>query len=195
MIILALKELYFVMATQDILAIRYSEAVFLAASDKKLLDKVEADFTQLAGIIQANKNIRNLLISKVVPKRIKAKFWDGIIADNKFNELTINFLKTLISNNRLDTLPKIIDSYHSKLRESKGILTAHITTAKTLDKSEISKIANDLKVVFGKEIEVKTKVRERIIGGIIVRVGSKMIDCSLSNKISKIKQLMQSVRI
>jgi F-type H+-transporting ATPase subunit delta len=183
------------MATQDILAIRYSEAVFLAASEKKLLDKVEADFTQLAGIVSANKNIRNLLISKVVPKRIKAKFWDGIVFDNTFNDLTINFLKVLTKNNRLDALPKIIDNYHSKLRESRGVLTAHITTAKSLDKSEIIKIANDLKVVFGKEIEVKAKVREKIIGGVIVRVGSKMIDCSLSSKISKIKQLMQSVRI
>lgn len=189
------KELIHVMATQDILAIRYSEAAFSAASESGMLDKMEADFTQLEGVLHANPKIRYLLISKVVPKRIKSKFWDGIIADNKFNKLTTNFLKTLIAHNRLDVLPKIISNYHHKLRDTRGVLTAHVTTATELDKESMKKIANDLKVVFGKEIEVKAKVKKRIIGGVVVRVGSRMIDCSLSSKIEKIKHLMQSVRI
>ncbi len=188
------KEIEDVMATQDILAIRYCEAVFRAALEAKALEQVEADFFTLESTLHANSKNKYLLIGKVVPKRIKEKFWDNIVESNKFNKLTNNFVKTLVAHNRLDILPKVIANFHHKVRDKKGVLTAHVTTATELDKDAIKAIASDLKIVFGKEIEVKSKVRKRIIGGIIVRVGSKMIDYSINTRLEKMKQIMQSVR-
>ncbi len=182
------------MSTQDILAIRYSEAVFSAAQEAKAIDAVEQDFFMLESTLHANQKNKYLLIGKVVPKRIKNQFWEKILKANKFNEITNNFVRTLVAHNRLDITPKVIANFHHKVRDKEGILTAHVTTATELDKNAIKSIANDLKVVFGKEIEVKAKVRKKIIGGLVVRVGSKMIDYSINSKLEKMKQLMQSVR-
>jgi len=183
------------MATTDILAIRYSEALFNAAASNKMHDGIESDFEKIKSIIADMKGNSKLLLSQVVPKGIKASLWEKILKANKFNEITNNFIRLLLRNNRLYCLPSIFKHFHYSLLEKRGILVANVTTAVQLEKKEIESITKDLKELFEKPVLVEAKVKKQIIGGIIVRVGSKMINCSISSKLQKIKQVMQAARI
>lgn len=183
------------MATKEILAIRYTEATFRAALEAGDMDQIEQDFGHIKQIIKSYEKNKYLLLSSVVPQRIKGQFWESIIKNNKFSEITNNLIRSLNKNNRLEALPAIFRNYHKMLLEKKGVLIANVTTAVELDDKAIEKMAKDLKQSLGQEVKVETETRKDIIGGIIVRIGSRMIDYSVKTKLRNLKNTMQSARI
>ncbi|MBS8271614.1 ATP synthase F1 subunit delta, partial [Halomonas litopenaei] len=120
----------------------------------------------------------------------------GIVAiakKMKLSDTTSNVLALLASKRRLFVLPQLIAVLQDMLSEERGEVTAKVTTAKALTKAQAEKLAKTLKAQVGKSITIKETVDESIIGGLIVKVGSKMIDTSIASKLNALQSKMKEV--
>lgn len=179
------------MAINNILSIRYSAALFSAARENKVLEKVEKDLTSLHSLVQTEPKF---ILSKVLPKQVKRKIWLAIIKSRKFNELTNSFLKVLIKNNRLYLLKNIIINFTDKLKIYQGVRKADFITAVQVNKNIVNSIKKELEKAFKDSMEMHITINPKLLGGFVLKIDSHMLDCSLNTKLEKIKHKVQKVR-
>lgn len=164
---------------------RYAQAWLSAAQDKKALPAVSADCASLLKMTRESADFRAFLASPLVSTTDQAKVIKAVSDKAQFNPLTLSLLAILGDNRRLNALPAVLEAAKQMLDAAAGATTAQVTSAIALDDKKIADIRAQLAQKFGKDVIVDTRVDPAIIGGLVVRVGSTMIDDSVKTKLDR----------
>ena len=175
------------------IAARYATAVFDLAKEGKALKALEADVVALDGALADSADFRTLLSSPLYSRDQQETAITAIAAKMKLSKTTSNVLSLLASKRRLFVLPQLTTVLRDRLAEERGEVTAEVTTAQALSKAQMDKLSKTLKAQVGKAVIIQETVDESIIGGLIVKVGSKMIDTSIKSKLSALQNTMKEV--
>ncbi len=163
----------------DLISERYGAALYDLASEKKCIDDIQKDFELVNKALKESSELRQVIKSPLVN------------SEANLHNLTTTFLKVLDNNKRISNIASIILQFKKINSEKRGDITADITSANILSDDEKNNITNQLKKSLGEKLSLNFDVDEDIIGGLIVKVGSKMIDTSIANKINKLKIAMK----
>jgi F-type H+-transporting ATPase subunit delta len=175
------------------LAGRYALALLDLADETKNLDVVADDLRALRRIIEQSEDFRRLLRSPLISREEQAKALAAIMEKAGFSETTRRFGQVLARNRRLFVLPQIIEGYLAELARRRGEVTAQVTSAVELSDAQRQALIDRLKATVGGKVQVDVKVDKGLIGGLIVKVGSRMIDNSLRSKLQRLQLAMKGV--
>ena len=175
------------------LAGRYATALFELAEEGKQLDAVAKDLAGLRAMMDSSDDLRRTILSPVVSREDHAKAMTVLADKAGMGELTGNFLGFVAMNRRLFALGHMIGAYLSLLAQSRGEMTAQVTSATELSDKHLEKIADAVKQALGSKVAIEARVDTSLLGGLIVKVGSKMIDSSLRTKLAKLQLAMKGV--
>ena len=169
---------------------RYSLALYELASENNVLSQVEDQSSSILNLISSSKDFLYLIKDPTNNQENLLKIINRISDDNKFEIILKNFLSFLISKRRFFYVEQILKSFIEICSQKRGELKAELKSAKELSKDEISKITDQLKKNFSSKIRLNYKHDESLIGGLVVQVGSIMVDTSIKNKLQQIENRM-----
>ena len=169
---------------------RYSLALFELSEENNLLSQVEGESSSLLKLINKSKDFYNLIKDPTISQEDLSKVINKIAEDNKFNTLFKNFLNFLIQKRRFFFIERILKSFIEICSRKRGELKAELKSAKELSSNEITKITEELTKNFSSKIKLNYKHDESLIGGLVVQVGSTMVDTSIKNKLQQIENKM-----
>ena len=170
---------------------RYAKAIYELAEEKKILTKIVDDFISLNKLLE-NDSLSNLIISPAISKSDKQNTILKILNKAKVQKLTTKFFGTLASNGRLILINEVIDDFLSEVSRINGEVKAEVTSSFTLDQDQQKKVVAAISEATGiKKIILSTSVDESLIGGLIVKIGSKMIDNSIKTKLNRLEIAMR----
>ncbi len=175
----------------DLVSDRYASALYDLATESKKVEVIILDLKFIQKIIGDNKDLKLLIKSPLISSHDKLKIFVKILSKQNINELTSNFIKVVASNKRFAYLSLIISQFIKINSEKRGDVIAEITSAEELTEEQKNEIIKKLKIKLGDKLSLNYKIDNSIIGGLIVKVGSKMIDSSLASKINKLKIAMR----
>lgn len=178
-------------ANQDI-ARRYATAFFELASEQSQIDKISKDLVTLTKLLASGGDIDALLNNATLRRADQAKALSAIADHLKLTPLTKQLLGTVAQNRRLDVLGSIISAVQALVSAHKGEITAEVTAAQKLDSDQIGAIEKNLKKVFGKDVNVVLHVNPEIMGGLVIKVGSQLIDSSVRTKLERLHRALKS---
>ena len=179
------------LASGDLVSDRYASALYDLAAEKKLVDPVLEDLSNLKNILKDNKELNLVVKSPLITSIDKLNIFESLLKKINANELTSTFLKVIEKNKRFSNLASIITQFMNINSQKRGDVLADITSADELNDDQKNNITNQLKSILGDKLSLSFDVDKNIMGGLIVKVGSKMIDTSLANKINKLKIAMK----
>ena len=179
------------LASGDLVSDRYASALYDLAAEKKLVDPVVEDLSNLKNILKDNKELSLVVKSPLITSTDKFNIFESLLKKINANELTSTFLKVIEKNKRFSNLASIITQFMNINSQKRGDVLADITSAGELNDDQKNNITNQLKSILGDKLSLSFDVDKSIMGGLIVKVGSKMIDTSLANKINKLKIAMK----
>ncbi|SER72411.1 ATP synthase F1 subcomplex delta subunit [Tranquillimonas rosea] len=175
------------------IAERYATAVFELAREDGALDRTESDIDTLEGALNDSADFRNLISSPIYTRAELAKAIGAIAEKMGLSTTMTNTLRLMAQKRRLFALPHLITRLRAMIAEEKGEVTADVTAAKALTDGQRSKLAEVLKGAVGRDVKLNTTVDEALIGGLVVKVGSKMIDTSIRSKLNALQNTMKEV--
>ena len=175
------------------LAGRYASALFELADGAKQLDAVAEELRGLKQLIDDSEDLRTLIRSPLYDRDQQGKAMAALLDKAGASDLTRRFVLVVASNRRLFALPAMIDAYLRELARRRGEVTAQVTAARALTPDQETALGAALKNIVGGKVEVDLKVDPSLIGGLVVRVGSRMIDNSLRTKLEKLQFAMKGV--
>lgn len=175
------------------LAARYALALYGLADDQKALDDVAGDLRSLRQLLAESEEFVRLIRSPVLSRNDQTKAVAALCDKFGAHALTAKFLGVLASNRRLFALPGIITAYLEQLASRRGEVAAEVSSAVTLSEDEVQAVTDALRKVVGQKVSVNLTVDPSLIGGLIVRVGSRMIDSSLRTKLQRLQFAMKGV--
>jgi F-type H+-transporting ATPase subunit delta len=174
---------------------RYATALFELALDNKAVDAIKKDLDQFDALVAGSADLHRLVRSPVFDADEQLKALSAILAKADIKGLAANFLRVITTNRRLFAVRDMIRGYRALVARHKGEVTAQVTVAEKLNDKNLDALKSALKsVTGGKDIDLDVKVEPAIIGGLIVKVGSRMVDSSLRTKLNSIKLAMKEVR-
>ena len=179
------------LASGDLIADRYAHALYDLASEKKVVDSVLENLQNIKKTIVDNKELCFLIKSPLINSNDKLEILIKLGISLNLNELSVTFLKVVSNNKRFASLTSIISQFININANKRGEVLADITSADELSGEQRLNIKDQLKKIMGEKLSLNFKVDKKIIGGLIIKVGSKMIDTSLANKINKLKIAMK----
>jgi F-type H+-transporting ATPase subunit delta len=175
------------------IAARYATAVFELAKEAKKLPALEKDLDALEAALDESTDFGELITNPVYTRDEMAAAVAAIGKKMKLSPIVDNTLGLMAQNRRLFVLPQLIATVKGMIADEKGEVSAEVTSAKKLTKAQTDKLAKTLKASIGKDVIVNVSVDESLIGGLIVKVGSKMIDSSIKSKLSNLQNAMKEV--
>ena len=170
---------------------RYATALFDLAEDQNQLDAVADDLLQLNSMLDDSEDLRSLVRSPVISRDDQQKGLGAVLEKMEAKDLTKKFVGYVAANRRAFALRAMIKGYLAALAERRGEVTAEVTSAKPLTKTRLTAIEKALKEAVGSKVAVTPTVNPDIIGGLIVKVGSRMVDSSVSTQLQKLKLAMK----
>ena len=173
------------------LAGRYANAMFELAQDQRAVEAVSTDLAGLRRAVETSPDLARLVRSPVFSAQDHAKALKAILEKMGASELSIKFVLLLAAKRRLFVLVQIIKQYESLVARSRGETEAEVIAARALNDAEINELKTALKAKLGKEPRLQTKVDPTLLGGLIVKVGSRMIDSSIRTKLMGIRAAMR----
>lgn len=169
---------------------RYAVALMDLAQEAKILDSVEVDMGELQSMIGASDDLSFLITSPLLGRAQKEKAVSALAEKADFQDLTKNFLGVLSQNGRLNALEDIIDAFSQELARRRGEVTVNVQTAQDLDPDQAQALSEAVSKAVGSGVTLNVKVEPDILGGMIVTVGSHMIDDSVARKLERLKAAM-----
>ncbi|HEX5212487.1 MAG TPA: F0F1 ATP synthase subunit delta [Pseudolabrys sp.] len=174
---------------------RYANALFELALDNKVTDAVKADLDRFDALIVGSADLTRLVRSPVFGADEQLSALTAILDKAGIEGLAANFLRVVTTNRRLFAVRDMIRAYRTLAAQHKGEVTAQVTVAEPLSDKNLNALKGALKsVTGGKDIDFDVKIEPAIIGGLVVKVGSRMIDSSLRTKLNAIKIAMKEAR-
>ncbi len=170
---------------------RYATALFELARDEKSVDAVKADLDKFAVLLSESADLARLVRSPVFTADDQRKALGAVLAKAGISGVTANFLNVLTANRRLFAVSDVIRAFNALVAKFKGEATADVTVAEPLSDKNLDALKGALKSVTGKDVALNVKVDPSIIGGLVVKLGSRMVDSSLRTKLNSIKHAMK----
>ena len=170
---------------------RYAKATFDLAEAENLSEAVLKDLTILKKIIIDNAELNRLISSPTFTSTDQLNVMNEIFKKQNISVLVKNLVNVLIRNRRINLLVSVINAYDLIMKSNSGEIIAEVITAAELKDDQKQEIVSNLKKLTGKEIQIQSKVQPEIIAGIKVKIGSQMIDASVSTKLNNLKILMK----
>ena len=167
-------------------AIRYAKAVLDLAKEQKSAEVLNADMKSIANAVETSKDLKDMLLSPIVPSKIKKSALLAIFTD--LNTLSVNLIDTLIQNKRISILGGVAEKFTELYNEYQGKQVAKVTSAVPLTEELNARVLAKVKELTGKEAELVSVVDASILGGFILRVGDIQYDASIANKLNKLKR-------
>ena len=171
----------------------YSQALFELASENNSTNDIEIQVSSILELIDKSKDFKDLIKDPTNKIEDQLKVINTISNQFKFNELLKKFLGFLVSKRRFFYVEKILNDFLFICSNARGEIQAELSAAKNLNENEINNIKNELSSTFGSNIKLKHKYDPSLIGGLIIKVGSTMIDTSIKNKLQQIEKKMIEV--
>jgi len=172
------------------LAGRYAAALFESIGDDKQLDAVAGDMDALAAMITDSQELRRMFVSPAFSADDKLAGVIAIADAAKMQDMARRFLGVVAENRRLKELPDIIASFKEMVAHGRGEATAEVISASELSAKQVKTLAAQLKKAVGTTVTVETAVEPELLGGLIVKVGSRMVDSSLRSKLQQLRLAM-----
>ncbi|MCA1953364.1 MAG: F0F1 ATP synthase subunit delta [Hyphomicrobiales bacterium] len=172
------------------LAGRYASALFELASEAQALDSVSAALDDFAALLDISPDLDRLVRNPVFTAEEQVGALDAVLKRAKIEGLAANFLKLVAAKRRLFAVRGMITAYRALVAESKGIVPAEVIVAAPLSEANRAAVLEALESQAGKKIALTEKVDPAIIGGLVVKIGSRMIDASLKTKLNAMKLAM-----
>jgi F-type H+-transporting ATPase subunit delta len=173
------------------LAGRYANALFELAQDQKAIDAVSADLASLRRAMETSPDLTRLMRSPVFSAADHAKALTAILDKMGANALTTKFVLLLAQKRRLFVLLPIIAAYERLVARSRGETEAEVTAARALSDGEIAELKSVLKSKLGMDPRLHANIDPTLLGGLVVKVGSRMIDSSLRTKLDGLRAAMK----
>lgn len=175
------------------LASRYAAALFELADEKKQLDQVAADLRSLKQAIRESDDLRRLVRNPIFSRAEQGRAMAAILERAGATDLVRRFVGLVAQNRRLFVLPDMIDAFLSQLAQRRGEVTAEVVSARPLSEAQRQAIADALHKSVGGNVAIDARVDPALIGGLVVKVGSKLIDSSLRTKLNRLQLAMKGV--
>ena len=172
---------------------RYATAIFELAREAGKLDRVAGDLGKLRAMMNDSPDLTRLVRSPVFSRAEQGKAMAAIMQRIGADDLSARFVALVASKRRLFVLPAIIQAFNAMLARLRGETVAQVISAHALDKSQLDAVAAALKQAAGREVQIQASVDNGILGGLIVRMGSRMIDGSLRTKLNNLQIAMKEV--
>lgn len=172
---------------------RYASSLFELALEAGSVEVVGSDLARFQAMIDESEDLKRLIRSPVFSAEEQSKAIAAIVAKAGFSPLVANFLKVVASNRRLFAVPGMVKAYRAIAARHRGEITADITSAHALTAAQETELKAALKGVTGKDVAIAVTVDPSILGGLIVKVGSRQIDTSLRTKLSTLKLALKEV--
>lgn len=170
---------------------RYASALFDLARDERALDAVAADLKSFQALLDENADLRRLVASPLFSAEEQAGAIDAIARRSGMDALVGNFLRLVARNRRLFAVPGMIRAYGEMLAAHRGEVTAELVSARPLGHSQTEALRQALRDRLGKDVAIEARVDPAILGGLVVRVGSRMIDTSLRTRLNSLKNRLK----
>ncbi len=173
---------------------RYATALYDLADEAKVLDEVAGDLSALQTLVAESKDLARLVRSPLVQRGDQAAAMGAVLAKGGAHDLTRRFVGVVAGNGRLFALPGIIAAYLAQLARRRGEIAAEVTSARPLDDTQKATVAEALRAISGGKVTVDVKIDRNLIGGLVVRVGSRMIDSSVRSKLQRLQLAMKGAQ-
>lgn len=173
------------------IAERYASALYDLADEQKALDQVAGDLRGFQKGMEESEDLRRLVQSPAIAREDQIRALQAIAKEGGAHRLTSNFLALIAKNRRLFAINQIIEAFLETLAERRGEVTAKVATATELSESQLAKITDAVKQAVGANAKIETRVDPELLGGLVVRVGSRMYDSSLRSKLQRLEIAMK----
>ena len=173
---------------------RYATALFELASQEKALDQVESDLGRLGDAIAVSPDLARMISSPVASREGQAKAMEALAGKFGLGRLVQNFLGVLAKQRRLGALSAIIAEFRRQLAAHRGEETAEVTSAVALDEAQLAAVRDAVAGYAGRPVQLTAAVDPSLLGGLVVRIGSRMIDASLKTKLHNLELSMRGIR-
>jgi F-type H+-transporting ATPase subunit delta len=172
---------------------RYATALFELALEENALEKVEADLNRFNQALDAVEDLNRLVRSPVFSAEEQERSIAAILEKIEIEGLAANFLKLIARNRRLFAGPDMIKAFRALLARHRGQTSAEVTSAVPLEEGQVRALQAALKAALHKDVQLDQKVDATLLGGLVVKVGSRMVDSSLRTKLNGLKHVMKEV--
>lgn len=179
--------------SKDGLAERYALALYDLADEAKSLDAVAENLRGLKQLIEDSSDLQTLIRSPLFGRDEQAKAMQAILEKAEVDDLSRRFVLVITQNRRLFELPDIIDAYLAELAHRRGEISADVTAAVSLTKTQEKALLDTIAKSVGGKVQLNVKVDPGLLGGLIVKVGSRMIDTSIKSKLQRLQFAMKGV--
>jgi F-type H+-transporting ATPase subunit delta len=173
---------------------RYATALFELANDQNAIDQVRADLDRFDSLVEQNPELARLLRSPVFGADEQSRAITAILQAVGIGGLTANFIRFVAQNRRLFAVRDMARGFRNMVARHRGEVNAQVTVAEPLSHERLADLKGALRSVTGKDVDLDVKIDPAIIGGLIVKLGSRMVDSSLRTKLNSIKFAMKEAR-
>ena len=174
------------------LAERYATALFDLADERRALDEVAGDLRQLRAMIAASADLLRLVKSPILSRQDQARAVAALAQRAELSVLVRDFLAVVARNRRLFAVPAMIEAFLARLALRRGEVTAEVVSAQPLSQTQLDALGDHLRHTVGRRVSIDARVDQRLIGGMIVKVGSRMVDASIENKLRRLQLAMKA---
>lgn len=175
------------------LAERYAAALYELADEGKALDRVAGDLRSLAKALADSPDLMRMIRSPVLGRQEQGRAIKAILDQMGVDALTAKFLGLVAQNRRLFAVPAMIKAFLAELARRRGEIAAEVTSAQPLSPQQAEAVTAALRQAVGSKVTVETRVDPSLLGGMVVRVGSRMVDSSLKTKLQKLELAMKGL--
>ena len=172
---------------------RYATALFELALEQRALDQVDADLDRFNQALDASADLVRLVKSPVFSAEEQGRALEAVLGSLAIEGLTRNFLLLAAKNRRLFATPDMIRAFRAMLARHRGETSATVIAAAKLTESQLTALKQALKAALGNEVMLEERVDPALLGGLVVKVGSRMVDTSLRTKLNSLKVAMKEV--
>nr|WP_251134214.1 F0F1 ATP synthase subunit delta [Falsiruegeria litorea] len=175
------------------IAARYATAIFEIAKENNNLDGLETGVKDLAAALSDSAELRQLVNSPLVSRAEQEAAISAVAGKMGLDPVLSNALALMAQKRRLFVVPQLLNALRDQLAEARGEVTADVASAKALTKAQTEKLSKTLSERVGKTVTINATVDESLVGGLVVKVGSKMIDTSIRSKLNSLQNAMKEV--
>jgi F-type H+-transporting ATPase subunit delta len=174
-----------------LLAERYAAALFEIADERRVLDEVAADLRQLRAMLAESPDLARLIRSPVLPRAAQGQAVVALAETVGLSRLVRDFLAVAARNRRLFAVPAMIEAYLAELAARRGEIIAEVTAAQPLSEVQRAALEEELRRSAGRHVAVDIRVDAGLLGGIVVKLGSRLVDASLSSRLKRLQSAMR----
>ena len=175
------------------LAERYAAALFDLADDRRMLDQVATDLRELRAMLQASGDLLRLIRSPVLSRDQQAQAILIVAEHARLSQLVRDFLAVVARNRRLFAVPAMIEAFLAKLAARRGEVTAEVVAAQALSEAQLAALNEQLRRSIGSRVSIDIRVDPGLIGGLVVKLGSRMVDGSIKSKLQRLQLAMKNI--